>query len=320
MTSDMSDHDPTLAVILRERMDAWCDTVGRHPTMWANWTDGIYSDYRRLARKVALADSVKLHKYVNHILSSQAFAFNLFLPFRQGGRTRLSEYVSEVIGVRLTIDKVRFEWVPPGELLSELDGEYPIYGEPATGVDVVLWGRLDNNRRAAVLVEVKLTEGGFTSCGGRTSRGNRRQDVCSSANLFLDNPSACYLRRPLGKNRDRRYWEIFAKSYGSVRDAFPHADPNGPCPFAHDMQQPMRNLAIARGLEQEDAVEKAWFALCQHDSNADVARHWEEWQRLLPDPGMAPSLPASKIVSVGEAEGLTDWAMYMRDRYQFCLD
>lgn len=43
--------------------------------MWANWTDGIYSDYRELAEKVALADSVKLHKYVNHILSSQTFAF-----------------------------------------------------------------------------------------------------------------------------------------------------------------------------------------------------------------------------------------------------
>ena len=78
--------------------------------MWTNWTDGIYSDYRQLAEKVALADSVKLHKYVNHILSSQIFAFNLFLPFREGRRTRLSECVSEMIGVRLTIDKIRFEW------------------------------------------------------------------------------------------------------------------------------------------------------------------------------------------------------------------
>ena len=284
--------------------------------MWTNWTDGIYSDYRQLAKKVVLADSVKLHKHVNRLLSSQAFAFNLFLPFREGKRTRLSEYVSKMIGVRLAIDKIRFEWVPPGELLSELDGEYPVGDEPATGVDVVLWGRLDNHRRAVVLVEVKLSEGGFTHCNGRTSRRNRRKAVCDSANLFLDNPSACYLRRPGGKNRDRRYWEIFAKSHGSVRDAFPYADLNGPCPFAYDMQQPMRNLAIAQGLEQEDTVEKAWFALCMHDSNPDIAQLWKKWRRLLPDVGMAPSLPASKIVSVGEAEGLTDWANYMRDRYQ----
>ncbi len=317
MPSDIPDYHPmSFAVILRERMETWCDTVGRRPPMWANWTDGIYPDYRELAEKVALADSVKLHKYANHILSSQTFAFNLFLPFREGRRTRLSERVSEMIGVRLTIEKIRFEWIPPGELLSELDGEYPVGDESATGVDVVLWGRLDNHRRAVVLVEVKLSEGGFTRCKGRTSRGNRRKDVCDSAKLFFDNPSACYLRRPWGKNRDRRYWDIFAKSYGSVRDAFPHANLNGPCPFADDMQQPMRNLAIARGLEQEDTVEKAWFALCPHDSNPDIAQRWEEWRRLLPDVGMAPSLPASKIISIGEAEGLTDWATYMRDRYQ----
>ncbi len=316
MTRDGSEYHPTFAATLRERMAAWCDTVGRHPTMWTNWTDGIYSDYRELAKKVALADSVKLHKQANHILSSQTFAFNLFLPFREGRRTRLSECVSEMIGVRLTIDKVRFEWVPPGELLSELDGEFPVGDEPATGVDVVLWGRLDNRRRAVVLVEVKLSEGGFTRCNGRSSPGNRRKDVCDSADLFFNNPSTCYLRRPLRKNRDRRYWDIFATSYGSVRDAFPHADLSGPCPFAYDMQQPMRNLAIARALEQEDTVEQAWFALCQHDSNPDIAQRWDEWRRLLPDVGMAPSLPASKMVSVGEDEGLMDWATYMRDRYQ----
>ena len=52
--------------------------------------------------------------------------------------------------------------MPPGGLLGELDGEWPMGDEPATGVDVALWGRLENRRRAVVLVEVKLSEGGFT--------------------------------------------------------------------------------------------------------------------------------------------------------------
>ena len=43
-----------------------------------------------------------------------------------------------------------------------MDGEWPMGDEPATGVDVALWGRLENRRRAVVLVEVKLSEGGFT--------------------------------------------------------------------------------------------------------------------------------------------------------------
>ena len=31
---------------------------------------------------------------------------------------------------------------------------------------------------------------------------------------------------------------------------------------------------------------------------------------------MAPSIPASKIVDIGEAGGLKDWAAYMRGRYR----
>ena len=113
-------------------MEAWCDEVGKHPPMLATWTDGIYSDYHTLAKRPVRANSVKLHKYAAHILSSQTFALNLFLPFREGSRERLSKRVSELIGDRLTIDKVRFEWVPPSELLSELDGQWPVGDEPAT--------------------------------------------------------------------------------------------------------------------------------------------------------------------------------------------
>ncbi len=273
MTKDKAWVPTPFAESLRAHMEAWCGYRGKRPPMWAKWTDGIYSDYRSLAEETARADSVELHEYANHLLSSQTFAFNLFLPFREGSRARLSEHVSDVVGAKLTIGKVRFEWVPPGGLLGELDGERPVGDEKATAVDVVLWGRLENDRRAVALVEVKLSEGGFTNCGGRRSCSNRRKDVCRSAMLFFDDPSACYLHRPLGKQRDRRYWEIFDRSHGSVRNAFPNADLDGPCPFAYEMQKPMRNLAIARGLEQEDTVERAWFALCSHDGNPAVAEH-----------------------------------------------
>ena len=202
-------------------------------------------------------------------------------------------------------------------LLGELVGERPINDEPATAVDVVLWSHLPDGQRAAVLLEVKLSEDGFTNCNGRTSRSNRRKDVCGSAQLFFDDPAACYLQRPRRKQRDRRYWEIFATSHGSVRDAFPGARSEGPCPFAFDAQQPMRNLAIARGMEQDEnsVVARAWFALCCHDENAEISEHWDNWRALLPDPAMAPVLVASDIVRAGAAQGHGDWAAWMRDRY-----
>ena len=262
------------------------------------------------------ADSARLDDNVAHIRSSQAFAFNLFLPFREGSRTRLSETVSEVLDTDIRIDRIQFEWIPPGALLGELVGEWPADGESATAVDVVLWSRLANDRRAAVLVEVKLSETGFTRCNGPDSRGNRRKDMCRSARLFFDDPNECYLRRPWRKDRDRRYWEIFAASQGSVRNAFPGASLDGSCPFRHDAQQPMRNLAIARGLEQEGLVAKSWFALCQHDDNPDVAAHWEAWQTMLPDRAAAPCLPASTVVRAGLEDGHEDWAAWMCSRYR----
>lgn len=302
---------------LRAHMAAWRarSEGGDRSIMWRRWTDGIYAPYRDLAATAQRTDDVRLHRYAPHLLSSQSFAFNLFLPFWEGNRRRLSACASDLAATRLTIDRVQFEWVPPGRLLGEIDGERPAGGEPATAADVVLWCRLDNGRRAAVLIDVKLSEGDFTHCGGRNSRGNRRQDVCESARLFMQDPSACYLRRPLRQRRDRRYWEVFAQSHGSVRAAFPHADLDGSCPFAEGLQQPMRNLAIARGMEQEGLAEQAWFALCAHDANPDVAARWAEWSRLLPDPSLAPVLPASEVVKAGEAEGLIDWAAYMRERY-----
>ena len=88
---------------LRAHMDDWCAAEGRRPPMWARWTHGIHPTYRKLAREVQVADEIKLHKYVAHLLSSQAFTLNLFLPFREGGRTALSECVSSLLGTKLFV-------------------------------------------------------------------------------------------------------------------------------------------------------------------------------------------------------------------------
>lgn len=318
MSSSTARYQPTdFERRLEAHVKEWRARVdGSRHRYWKHWTRGIYPAYRDLAETSVRADAVRLHNQAAHLRSSQAFAFNLFLPFREGKRAQLSEHVSRLLGSQLTIERVQFEWVPPGGLLGEIAGDRPVGDEPATAADVVLWSRLKNRRRSAVLLEVKLSERNFTPCGGRDSRGNQREDVCQSAALFMRDPNACYLRRPVRQRRDRRYWEIFARNYGCVRQAFPHADLSGPCPFAYDMQQPMRNLAIARGMEQAGMVQQAWFALCAHDENPDVAAHWAEWTRLLPEPSLAPILPASEVIGIGEAEGLTDWAGYMRERYQ----
>ena len=104
---------------LHRHMEAWCEETGRRPPKWNRWTDGVHPKLRDAAERAVVADSVVLHDHAAHLRSSQTFAFNLFLPFREGGRERLSDRLGELLGVRLAIDRVQFEWVPPGRLLGE---------------------------------------------------------------------------------------------------------------------------------------------------------------------------------------------------------
>lgn len=292
---------------------------GKRSPMWNDWLDGMHSSVRDCAREVVERSGLKLHEYARALPSSQAFAFNLFLPFMDGpARDRLSNVISKVVGSEFTIDRIDIEWVPPGALLGEIKGDKPSRGEPATGVDAVLWGR-SAGHSAAVLVEVKLSESGFTNCGGAVSRANERVDICGSARAFLENPRACYLQRPRRASRDRRYWEIFEQAHGSVRAAFPGALAEGRCPFEGEAQQPMRNLAIAEGLVQAGNVRRAWFMLAHHDANPDVPAHWESWARLLPARTTAPVLHASAVLAAGVDSGLTDWAVWMAKRYHLPL-
>jgi len=289
-----------------------------HP-MFANCSDGIPPAFRDEAASVVVEDGVRLHSHAEAVTSSQMFALNLFIPWRSGSRAALEARLASTLGASIVVERVAFEWVPPGALLGELEGDRPRDGEPATGVDVVLWGRDKTGARVALLLEVKLGEGEFTPCGGRNSSANRRTDVCASAATFFGDPGACYLRRPWRKTRDRRYWEIFAQSHGSVRAAFPGADEHGPCPFAGQQQQPMRNLALAHALVQEGIVDRSWFGLCPHDDNPDIAREWAAWRALLPTVGVAPVLAASVVIAAGRDAGHLEWAAWMAERYRISL-
>ena len=298
---------------LQRHLEKWSEGTG-HPTVpkWVFWKDGIYPEYRRLLESAILNDPIALDDQIHHLRSSQAFAFNLFLPFRQNPKL-LSGLISSLVGEDLTVDEVHFEWVPPPSVLVEPDNY-------VTAVDVALWVRLSNGGRAVLLLEVKLSERNFSHCGGYHSPNNDRPDVCQSASALFGDPGNCYLIRSAKAEttgRIRRYWEIFARRSGSLAQAFPNVDTTGGCPFANDMNQPMRNLAIAFGLEQTNVVQRAWYGLCAHDNSTVIRRIWSHWQGMLPSvaPGVAPFLPASEIIRVGESEGMAKWAGYMRNRY-----
>ena len=264
-----------------------------------DWRDGLYPPL--VPRAELVASRIRLHGSVQARNSSMVFAFNLLLPFT-GPELRLAAPLSDVAW-----ERVELEWTPPGGLLGEVDGEVPRPDERATAIDGVLWGRR-GAKRIVALVEVKLSEGGFTPCGGVISRGNRDQAPCHDAALLYSAPERCYLTRAVGKQRDRRYWSIFARAHGDLASAFPGVTTPG-CPFAGDSQQLMRQHALALALEQEGLADEAWVIVLHHDHNPDVPGHVDDYRALVADPGRILRQPASTLLATDPIEGWADWML-----------
>lgn len=268
------------------------------PPLYIDWRDGLHPSVRAGADAVLDEDGVRRHPYLAARNSSMAFALNLFLPFRLARPSALAPVLSRTLGRAIGIERVAFEYGGPTNVLGEVAGEIPRDDEKFTAADLAVFARDAEGRAGIILIEVKLTEGGFTSCGGAESRANRRPDVCASAWRFLDAPNACYLRRPWRASRDRRYWEIFEAAHGSVPAAFPHVG-DGPCPFRGGAQQMMRNHALALGLVQAGLADWWAFGLVHHDRNPDVPPAWDAYVEGAADRSHLFRLPASAVAEVG---------------------
>lgn len=266
-----------------------------------SWLDGIYSPLSDCAESAARG--IRLHDSVNARNSSMVFAFNLFLPFIEGGLS----LAPPLDGIEW--ERAQLEWTPPGRLLGEIDGETPRGHEYATAIDALLSG-LRGTSRVAVLVEVKLSEGGFSTCKGKSSHRNPDRLPCEDSSVLMAEPKRCYLTRPRGKKRERRYWEIFKHEYGSLSGAFPGVT-EGLCPFSADSQQLMRQHALALALEQEGLVDEAWLLVLHHDRNPDILPRVSSYRSLVAEPSRVLCWPASSVFSSG-GEAWEDW---MRERY-----
>jgi hypothetical protein len=285
--------------------------------MFDVWTEGLFANIRSEAVSYVESSKLRLHPEVAAVNSSMAFGFNLFMPFRLGDRLSLAKAVGQAISRNLEIESIEFEFHGRSDILGEWSqSEEPGPDDRFTAVDVALVVR-DGTQRGVVLIEVKLSEGGFTKCGGRTSPGNRDREVCGSGEAFIAEPRRCYLTRTRRAVRDRRYWEIFQAQAGSVAGMFPGIASGGECPFAYEQQQPMRNHAMALGLVQAGEFAFACYGLVHHDDNPDVPTQWASYRSLLGDDRRLFTLKAGDVLSLDDSTVAwwADWQRYMRERY-----
>lgn len=288
----------------------------RTSPMYDDWTEGIHEWVRRQAADHVEERGIRLHSHAQAVNSSMAFAFNLFMPFREYGASALEPALADALGFPVRTVGMDFEFHGPTGVLAECAGAQPTEDEMFTASDVAVHVEDERGRRGVVLVEVKLSEGGFTHCYGATSKYNKRKDVCADAAKLFEEPRDCYLRRPRHAGRDRRYWDILATQFGSVRGTVPSYSGQR-CPFEGNHQQIMRNHALALGLVQAGEAAFAAFGLVHHPGNHHVVEPWDDYGSMVADPAPLFRLPADALIDAAAGQGAewVAWARYMRERY-----
>lgn len=272
------------------------DPNRRTSPVLSHWVENLHPSIRAEAQGLVDRGRLPLHDHAHALNSSQAFAMNLFMPLRIGSTSALQAFLTAALDRAVTVSGVELEYFGSGDLLAEIPGPKPGPQDRLTYADVAVHLRDDADQRGLLLIEVKLSESGFTQCGGANSRGNRDRAPCLDAGVFFAQPDRCYLRRPYRATRDRRYWEVFARDQPDLRAAFPGADTNGPCPFVADWQQPMRNHALALASEQAGLVDFWALALVHHDDNPDVIPGWDSYTNAVASSSSIFRWPASALI------------------------
>jgi len=294
------------------------DASHRTTPLWPGWESNLHPALLGEARSLVDSGALPLHNYAHALNSSQAFAMNLFLPFRVGSSDGLNSFLIEALGRSVEVTGVELEYYGSGDLLAEMPGSTPGPDDKYTAADVALHLRDDQGDVGLLLVEVKLSEAGFTRCGGVKSRGNRDHAPCRSTRVFFESPDRCYLQRPYHATRDRRYWKIFEDAHGSLAASFPGAATDGPCPFEGDWQQPMRNHALCLSAVQAQRASFWHLALLHHDDNPDVVSEWDTYSASTADSRQIHRWPASSLIDALDV-ALPDEdpapGQWTRDRY-----
>lgn len=253
------------------------------------------------------------HKYFNHMASSQAANINLFLPIllhckantilrelNPGFNHLATEYLDH--GWRIEFWDEPFGILADKTTMSGTDSDIGIayYNH---GGELCLW-----------LIEHKLTESEFTTCGGFKSKGRQERHDCSRNFLdILENKNICYYHDV----RKFKYWNITEAN----REFFINHASHTECPFQGGMNQLWRNQLLALAVQQDERqpYQHAHFSVVRHPQNSHLNKTLMAYQNLTNNNNQFSTFTSAEVVSAAEQhadEKLQQWIAWYRSLYQ----
>jgi len=249
--------------------------------------------------------------------SSQAACANLFVPLLQypDEAARVLRVVKpdlQSIAVDMLDSGFALEfWDEPDNALND---HTPVSG---TDTDIAIAYYTEHGKLNLWLIEHKLTEHGFTTCGGyRSRRRNRRTHRCDSVAEILANRRLCYY----DSVSDYRYWKITQAN----PQVFPAENlaTRAECPFQGGLNQLWRNQLMAAAIESSTSprwpFEAVYFSVVHHPGNHALHSTIERFRGLTG--GSTRFLSFSSEVIVNRADELAlaplrSWVSWYREMY-----
>lgn len=227
-------------------------------------------NYLPSIRTYAIASlvGVKRHVYFDHLNSSQAACFNLFVPLSLDKALSNKIFAGLIPGFK-ELMSIKFEYSDPKDYLNERKGRSDNKRNIGTDSDIAIFYHNTNDDLCLCLLEHKLTEKEFTNCNAVRSKNNLTKDKCKDFSQIWSNTSNCYYQS--GKNYN--YWKL-TKHTDSFFDQNVLSAQVGTCPFKGSLQQLWRNMLMAQAIENdpENPVKEAYFRVVYHQENDELFR------------------------------------------------
>lgn len=275
-------------------------------------------NYKKMMSKLGY----KLHEFSSHAASSQTACVNLFLPLLE------SDYANEILKAlcadkQLPIDfkeidrkaegfykGFRFEFWDEGNSGKKgyLNDHTPAAG---TDADIAIAYKNNKDENCIWLIEHKLTEAEFTTCGGYKSKHNEHKDVCTQCNPFCNETTQKQCRYSIiGYN----YWEITNshKTHFSEK-----VSEKSQCPFKSGMNQLWRNQLLALKLQEVKRCDKTFFSVVYHSENESLKQKLNSYKDLFSEEAAFSVFTSKDLFECAQKHGkdLSKWLKWYDDMY-----
>jgi hypothetical protein len=182
-----------------------------------------------------------------------------------------------------------------------------------TDADIAIAYRDYENQLNLWLIEHKLSEPEFTTCGAASSKGRTSLQRCESAADVYQDPALCYYH----SGKSYRYWEV-TKEAKSLFPVSKFIDGQG-CPFKGGLNQLWRNQLLAFVIEkQQKPFKKVYFSVVHHPGNKSLDASIGQFKQFLNDADQFFTFTSNDIITAAQNYNypeLVEWSDWYRELY-----